>query len=227
MRISEAAKMTGLSVSNIRFYEKKGLLAPIREEESKYRDYSAEDIRQLKRIILYRKMNMPVETIYLLKSGEVSLEHVLKRQEEELVAQRDALQGSIELCRKILKEQNLQDINVDDYLNYVYAEEEKGKKFAGVDELLEDWAEFSRISELMYPLMGNFAAGRFIQNVWVARAVSAVFLLMCSVLPLYAIWSQLHQEGGPLMLSVTFWIVWALGLLYAFLRFRKWRKGYH
>ena len=57
MRISEAAKITGLSVSNIRFYEKKGLLAPVREEESKYRDYAKEDIAQLKRIILYRKMN--------------------------------------------------------------------------------------------------------------------------------------------------------------------------
>ena len=77
MRISEAAKETGLSVSNIRFYEKKGLLSPEREEESKYRDYTKEDIRRLKQIILYRKMNLPVEMIYLILNGEASARNVL------------------------------------------------------------------------------------------------------------------------------------------------------
>ena len=30
MRISEAANLTGLNISNIRFYERKGLLKPVR-----------------------------------------------------------------------------------------------------------------------------------------------------------------------------------------------------
>ena len=38
MRIGEVAKRTGLNVSNVRFYERKGLLAPVREEESNYRE---------------------------------------------------------------------------------------------------------------------------------------------------------------------------------------------
>ena len=37
MRIGEVAEKTGLSISNIRFYEKKGLIGPEREAESKYR----------------------------------------------------------------------------------------------------------------------------------------------------------------------------------------------
>lgn len=224
MRISEAAKMTGLSISNIRFYEKKELLAPVREQESKYRDYSMEDIEQLKRIILYRKMNVPIETIYLLKNGEASLENVLKRQQEELTAQRDALQGSIELCRKILEERDLREINVDYYLNYVYTEERNGKKFAEMEELLEDWADFTHISEQIYPLMGNFFTGRIIQHVWVSRGISAAFFLACVVCPLLNIWSQFHREGQPRTAAVVFWTVWALGLMYAFFRFRKLKR---
>ena len=42
MKISEAAKLTGLNVSSIRFYERKGLLMPQREDGSKYRDYTDE-----------------------------------------------------------------------------------------------------------------------------------------------------------------------------------------
>ena len=43
MRIGEIAKLTGLNVSNIRFYERKGLLCPDREDDSKYRDYAKPD----------------------------------------------------------------------------------------------------------------------------------------------------------------------------------------
>ena len=119
MRISEAAKETGLSVSNIRFYEKKGLLSPEREEESKYRDYTKEDIRRLKQIILYRKMNLPVEMIFLILNGEASAKKVLQKQKEELIEQQRMLQGSIELCSRILAENDLEQIDVDYFLNYV------------------------------------------------------------------------------------------------------------
>ena len=61
MKIGEVAEQTGLSISNIRFYEKKGLIEPKRNEQSKYRDYTEENVKRLKQIILYRKMDMPLE----------------------------------------------------------------------------------------------------------------------------------------------------------------------
>ena len=69
MRISEVAGLTGLNVSNIRFYERKGLLTPVREEESRYRDYTEEDVRRIKRILLYRKMGIPVEPFICCSTG--------------------------------------------------------------------------------------------------------------------------------------------------------------
>lgn len=63
MKIGQAAQLTGLTISNIRFYERKGLLEPERNDQSKYRNYSEQDIRRLKQIILYRKMNMPIEKL--------------------------------------------------------------------------------------------------------------------------------------------------------------------
>ena len=62
MKIGQAAQLTGLTISNIRFYERKGLLEPERNDQSKYRNYSEQDIRRLKQIILYRKMNMPISS---------------------------------------------------------------------------------------------------------------------------------------------------------------------
>ena len=45
MKIGQAAQLTGLTISNIRFYERKGLLEPERNDQSKYRNYSEQDIR--------------------------------------------------------------------------------------------------------------------------------------------------------------------------------------
>ena len=50
MRIGEIAEKTGLSISNIRFYEKKGLIGPDREKESKYRNYTDGDLDRIKRM---------------------------------------------------------------------------------------------------------------------------------------------------------------------------------
>lgn len=52
MRIGEIAKRTGLNISNIRFYERKGLLTPKREQDSQYRDYTEEDVLQVKNDIV-------------------------------------------------------------------------------------------------------------------------------------------------------------------------------
>ena len=89
MKIGEAAKETGLSISNIRFYERKGLLCPRRKEESQYREYEPEDIRRLKEIMLLRKMGISVESIYLLYEGQTKLLGLLERQEKELAEQMD------------------------------------------------------------------------------------------------------------------------------------------
>ena len=39
MKIGEVSEVLGISISNIRFYEKKGLVGPARDKESKYRNY--------------------------------------------------------------------------------------------------------------------------------------------------------------------------------------------
>ena len=61
--IKEAEMQTGITKQNIRYYEKIGLLQPLREQENKYRNYSEEDIRRLKLIFLFRKLDMPLEEI--------------------------------------------------------------------------------------------------------------------------------------------------------------------
>ena len=141
MKIGEAAKETGLSISNIRFYEKKGLLEPARDQESKYRNYTEEDILRLKKIIIFRKMDLSVEQIAAMLKGKTDVKEVLKNQEQELFNKIREMEGALELCRILEKEEVTLDIEPEQYLDYIAQEEKKGKKFSKAEELLDGMLE--------------------------------------------------------------------------------------
>lgn len=50
MNIHELEEKTGISKQNIRFYEKKGLLHPARNEVNRYREYTQEDLQTHKKV---------------------------------------------------------------------------------------------------------------------------------------------------------------------------------
>lgn len=217
MKIGEAAKATGLSISNIRFYEKKGLLNPKRREESQYREYEEENVRRLKEIMLLRKMGLTLESIYLLYEGQAELNVLLKRQQGELQEQMQNLQGALELCRLLDKETVIEEVDVDRWLNYVYEEEEKGHKFAPAEEFLEDLTEFSRIASFRY----DPYVGRFFQKHWVARTLAVLALLSL----VWSACSSIISGGGILGRTVViFWGTLFLGYGLNFIYFRRRRR---
>lgn len=217
MRISEVAKETGLSVSNIRFYEKKGLLSPERKEESNYRDYTEEDIKRLKQIILYRKMNLSVEMIFMLLNGKASVRTLLERQRQELVEQQRMLQGSIDLCNRILDENNLEQMDVDYFINYIKEEEDSGTQFAIVEEFLDDASDFYGFSRFC----ADPWVGKLVQNKWVTRGVAFLWLLICILLPIIQIFARASEEGRFKPESVFFWLLWGCTVIYPFLKYRR------
>lgn len=222
MRISEAASRTGRNVSNIRFYERKGLLTPARAEESTYRDYTEEDVRRIKQILLYRKMGISIETIYLLMNGQADREDVLRRQEQELHEQMKNLQGAEDLCRMVLRDGRLTEEKLDEYLNYVHEEEEKGTRFAAVGELLETITEYTR-TDVFY---GNPGIIWLFQKPWIARIFSIGIWVALIAIPLLHV-INVFQGKEPLkivMLTVYAVILAAYGT--GFLSFWRVRKKY-
>ena len=65
-RIGAAAAQSGVSVANIRYYEKEGLIAPGSRGENSYRLYSAADVHQLRFIRLCRAMDMSLVEVRTL-----------------------------------------------------------------------------------------------------------------------------------------------------------------
>lgn len=217
MRIGEVAKRTGLNISNVRFYERKGLLTPAREEDSNYREYSEEDVFRIKVILLYRKMGLSVETIYLLLNNQIDREEILIRQKKELESQVISLQGAIELCDMVLAEQSIDEDHIDRYLDYVHQEEEKGKHFSEITELLDDINEYTQNGVFYYRPM----TALLIRWPWAGRLLALAFWVGIVALPVAHLIDVYAGKTSfsPLLMGMCAVIILIYG--YGFLKFRK------
>ncbi|GAA0349266.1 MerR family transcriptional regulator [Bacillus horti] len=63
MKINEIAKSLQITPRALRFYEKKGLIQPLRDRENDYREYNEQDALRLQMIIALREVGVSVEDI--------------------------------------------------------------------------------------------------------------------------------------------------------------------
>lgn len=131
--VKEASMLTGVTEQNIRYYEKKGLLAPERNRKNSYREYSERDIERLKMILLFRKLDMPLAEIKNLLEGEITLDEAMKNQMRRLKSEKEKLDDALAFCGTI-RETQLADLDVDDCLERIREKERAGSVFARIAE---------------------------------------------------------------------------------------------
>ena len=88
MTIKDVEERTGLSRSNIRFYEKEKLIEPSRNESNGYRDYSENDVENIKKIAYLRTLGISIEDIRSIISEKVTLQEMLEKQRRNSCAKK-------------------------------------------------------------------------------------------------------------------------------------------
>jgi MerR family transcriptional regulator, thiopeptide resistance regulator len=98
--VGEAARLTRVSVRTLRHYDEIGLLLPSGRSPAGYRLYSANDLRRLRQILLYRELEFGLDEIAgMLADADADTDDHLRRQHRLMRARRDrviALLGAIE-----------------------------------------------------------------------------------------------------------------------------------
>lgn len=218
MRIGEIAEKTGLSISNIRFYEKKGLIGPHREEENKYRNYTDSDLERLNLIILYRKMDISVELIGKILENEISAEDALEQQLIDLKEKQQMLQSSLDLCQKMIDDQAYGEIDVNHYLKYVKEEEKKGRIFEKIDDLIEDFSNFTNFNQI---IGGSYLGWWLFPKLWMNRAIMIIWCAFITLVPIIGIVCDLIKENGVRPITLIFGILWILLFDFSFIYLRR------
>jgi DNA-binding transcriptional MerR regulator len=75
MKIGELSKLTGLTASRIRFYEKSGVIQPVARKANGYRDYPHEAAWILEIIDRAQRAGFSLEQARLLPIGDGSWRH--------------------------------------------------------------------------------------------------------------------------------------------------------
>lgn len=135
MKIYQVEELVGITKKNIRFYEDQKLLCPKRNPQNDYREYSLEDVRQLEKIKLLRKLSVPIEEIRLIETGKLSLTQSMSRQIERIEKEEQNAQLMKELCARLRDETaDLKTLNASFYLSEMDKMESQGTKFKDIQK---------------------------------------------------------------------------------------------
>ena len=113
MQIREVEEATGLSRSNIRYYEKEELFVPERDPNNGYKEYSSENVEDIKKIAFLRTLGVSVEDIRHVIRGEIPLQTVIARQADVLDAQIREQTQARALCSQMLSREHLDYEHLD------------------------------------------------------------------------------------------------------------------
>ncbi len=118
MTIKEVEKQTGLTRSNIRFYEKEKLIEPLRNDKNGYRDYSEKDVEYIKKIAYLRTLEISIEDIRNIMPDKVPLEEIVEKQAAAIQTQIEGLNKAKDICERMLASGNIsfEELQVEKYV---------------------------------------------------------------------------------------------------------------
>ena len=130
----EIARLCGVSVRTVQYYDSRNILVPGEYSEGGRRLYSEQDLRRMKIICFLRDAGMPINSIGELLSGqdtESVISALLEEQELSIRNEMTALKEKMELINGIRRElKGVSDISVDSIgdIAYVLKNKKKTKK---------------------------------------------------------------------------------------------------
>lgn len=208
MKINQVEELVGITKKNIRFYEDQGLIAPVRNPENGYRDYTLKDVEQLHKIKLLRQLDISIEQIRKVQEGRLALKACLSSQIIHLSHKQHELELMKEICVQMEeKETDISQLQPYEYFETIHKMEEGGVRFMNIEQT--DIKKRRIMPIVIAVIMIAFFVAMGILVVWlsiadpatpiavpvIGIAMSLVFILGI----LYVLRQRLHEiKGGEL-----------------------------
>lgn len=102
MTVNEVSKFTGVSIRTLQYYDKIGLLHPVKYTESGYRLYDDTALEKLQQILLFRELEFPLKDIKaIMDNPHFDRSKALEQQIALLTLKKEHLENLIDLARGI------------------------------------------------------------------------------------------------------------------------------
>ena len=154
LTVGETARLTGVSVRTLHYYDEIGLLRTSGTSEGGYRLYDEACLARLQQILFFRELAFPLDEIRrILESPSFNSRKAMERHRELLAMKRERLERLIELVDHILKGDITMDFKPFDASEFCraqerYAEEAKERLIESLKDEAKSEAT-SYINEIM------------------------------------------------------------------------------
>ena len=173
MKINDVAKLTGITVRTLHYYDEIGLLKPSKITDAGYRIYDEKNLETLQQILLFREMNFPLSEIKeIISNPKFDRIDALEKHNNLLIKKRQRLDNLINLVDNTIKGEN--DMSFKEFDNSKIEEnkrkysEEVKNRWGNTDAYKEyekktssyDKNSWTTINEEMIEILKEFADNR-------------------------------------------------------------------
>lgn len=166
--VGKVAALAGITVRTLHHYDEIGLLSPSGRTTSGYRSYDDDDLDRLQRILCYRELGFPLETIAtLVDDPGIDADAHLKRQRELLVARIGELGRMVAAVDRVMEARAMGN---------ALTPEEKLAVFGGfrepdgyAEEAARRWGNTPEWQGAAAPSKEDLVAGEAARRDWVRR----------------------------------------------------------
>ena len=145
---SQVAKLTGISVRTLQYYDEINLLNPSQLTSSGYRLYDDEDLKKLQQILFYKELDFKLKEIKaIIGQPDYCQIEVYKKQKKLLSLKRDRLNRLISLLDKLEKGESRMSFTEFDLSEYIDALEQF--KTSEPDQIIKYWGSVESFDKLI------------------------------------------------------------------------------
>ncbi|NBH05876.1 MerR family transcriptional regulator [Amycolatopsis sp. SID8362] len=166
--VGKVAALAGITVRTLHHYDEIGLLSPSGRTAAGYRSYADEDLDRLQRILFYRELGFPLETIAtLVDDPGIDADAHLERQRELLVARIGELGRMVAAVDRVMEARAMGNALTPEEKFEVFGEFREPDGYA--EEAARRWAHTPEWRGAATPSKEDLAAGEAARKEWVAR----------------------------------------------------------
>ena len=136
--ISQVAKLTGVSIRTLQYYDEIGLLKPSELTSAGYRLYDEDALQSLQQILFFRELDFSLKDIMkIMQNPDFDRIAAFKKQKELLLLKRNRIDRLIQLLSRLEKGEPCMSFKEFDLSDYIHALEDF--KSNQTEEVIKHW----------------------------------------------------------------------------------------
>lgn len=152
--ISQVAKLTGISVRTLQYYDKIGLLKPSQLTASGYRLYDDNSLQKLQQILFFKELGFKLTEIQeILQNPDFDRLHAFRQQKELLLIKRNRTDRLIQLLSRLEKGETCMSFKEFDLTEYIDALERF--KSNNVEEIEKHWGSIDKFNQFIQKIKAD------------------------------------------------------------------------